>query len=439
MTNAGTFGGRRWWTPIQLGYNPHPWWKLEHLERYHPILMPICRRRYPIGADIRPPPDTEALAQWMNRWGLLSPHLPLVEARRQLNALASTPVEVIQPETIPAKTKSEVVRLPAEWEPTEAVVLAWPVLYPGLWDFYCDLVAAVAPVARVDVLIPDGIYAAAILAYLGEAWQADPRIRFLVTTIDDIWIRDYGPLTCLEETGRRSMVDAIFDPPPAMPFANDDVFPVRYAAHEGLASRHLPLHLEGGNLSSDGRGTIITTEALFNRNAAMPRDEVRRRLLEGLGARTLIVVPPLRMEDTGHLDVFVKLATPQTILVTDSRSIVNRQRLMEASAVLNSSRSAAGGTFRVVALPSLPQYRNWGIVRVSPNYANSLTVNGRVLVPTYRDPARDAAALAVYREVMPEHEVIAIDSSIAANAGGTVHCLTMQIPSAAMATSLTGE
>jgi agmatine/peptidylarginine deiminase len=69
-------------------------------------------------------------------------------------------------------------------------------------------------------------------------------------------------------------------------------------------------------------------------------------------------------------------------------------------------------------------------VRVWPNYANSLTVNGRVLVPTYGDPARDAAALDVYQQAMPGHEIIAIDAHVVANAGGTVHCLTMQIPAA---------
>jgi len=29
---------------------------------------------------------------------------------------------------------------------------------------------------------------------------------------------------------------------------------------------------------------------------------------------------------------------------------------------------------------------------------------------------------------MPDHEIIGIDARTAANAGGTVHCLTMQIP-----------
>src|SRR3954447_19042202 len=190
---------RRWWSPIQAGYNPHPFWKFEHLRRYHPVLMPICRRRYPVGADVSPPRDLDTLARWMAHWGLLPRGLQSATARPQLEALASTPVEQVDPAVTAAPRSGGRLRVPAEWEPSEAVIIAWPVLYPGLWDFYCDLVAAVAPVARVDVLIPDGIYALAILLYLGDSRPADKQLRFLVTATDDIWVRDYGPLTCVDE------------------------------------------------------------------------------------------------------------------------------------------------------------------------------------------------------------------------------------------------
>lgn len=422
-----TFGQRRWWSPVQLGYAAKPWWKLARLQRFNQILRPICQRFYPVGADVVPPADIDALAQWMERWGLLPSRLPRAVAQRQLEALASSPAETIKAEGMPDRASSEILRLPAEWEPSEAVVVTWPVLYPGFWNFYRDLVTAIAPAARVDVLIPHAIYAPAVLAYLGEGWHDDQRLRLMVTVCDDIWIRDYGPLTCIDKAAHRVMVDAIFDPP-EMLFANDDSFPVRYAAHQGCSSRHLALHLEGGNLWSDGQGTLITTKGLYARNFPMPPDDVRQRLLEGLAAKTLIVVPPLRMEGTGHIDVFVKLATPDTVLVTEPRSIVNGRRIAEVTEVLRASRNAAGSAYRVVTLPSVPAYCNWGVSRIWPTYTNSLTVNHRVLVPVYGFPERDAAALAVYRQVMPDHEIIGIDARTAANAGGTVHCLTMQIP-----------
>lgn len=428
MADVSTLPRRRWRLPIRFGYNPHPFWKFEHLRRYDPILTPLLRHRYPVGADVVPPTDIEALARWMDRWRLSPSRMPYAELRDLLQGLAATPVEVIDPGKAPAGDSGDGLRMPAEWEPSEAVITAWPVCYPGLWDFYADLVAAIAPAARVDVLIPDGIFAPAVRAHLIERCQTEPEVRFLVTANDDIWVRDFGPLTCLDRANRRVMVDAIFDPPPQMPFANDDTFPVRYAAHQGVASRHLPLHLEGGNLWSDGGGTIITTEGLFARNPSMTREAVQERLFEGLGAQALIVLPPLRMEDTGHVDVFVKLVAPDTVLVTEPRSIINRERLAKSIEILGASRNAAGDGYRIVSLPSLPHYRNWGFVRVWPNYTNALTVNGRVVVPTYRDPERDAAALAIYRQVLPDHEIVPVDAAVVANAGGAVHCLTMQVP-----------
>ena len=427
MGGDETFGRHRRWSPIQLGYAAKPWWKFAHLQRFSWVLLPVCRRFYPVGADVAPPADIDGLAQWMQRWGLLPSHLPRSGARRQLEALASSPVQTITAEGRPDRVSSGILRLPAEWEPSEAVVITWPVLYPGIWDFYRDLVTAIAPVARVDVLIPHPIYALAVLAYLGEGWSNDRRLRLMVTLNDDIWIRDYGPLTCIDKASRRVMVDAIFDPP-EMRFPNDDSFPVRYAAHLGCPSRQLALHLDGGNLWSDGEGTLITTDGLYARNFPMAPGDVRQQLLAGLGAETLIVVPPLRMEGTGHIDVFAKLATPDTVLVTEPRSIVNGRRMAAVAEVLRTSRNAAGSPYRVLALPSVPAYCNWGVSRIWPTYTNALTVNRRVLVPTYGFPERDAAALAVYRQAMPDHEIIGIDARTAANAGGAVHCLTMQIP-----------
>src|SRR6476620_11328052 len=130
MCRDKTFGQRRWWSPIQLGYAAKPWWKFEHLQRFSGILMPICRRFYPVGADVVPPSDINALAQWMERWGLLPSRLPRAAAQRQLEALASSPVETIKAEGMPDTASREILRMPAEWEPSEAVVITWPVLYP---------------------------------------------------------------------------------------------------------------------------------------------------------------------------------------------------------------------------------------------------------------------------------------------------------------------
>ena len=101
--------------------------------------MPVCQRFYPVEADAAPPADFDALARWMERWGLLPADMPRVVAQHHLEALTSRPVETVEAEGMPDTTTSQILRLPAEWEPSEAVVITWPVLYPGLWGFWVDV------------------------------------------------------------------------------------------------------------------------------------------------------------------------------------------------------------------------------------------------------------------------------------------------------------
>lgn len=115
-----------------MGYATKPWWTFAHVQRLDRFLTPVWQRLYPVGADLVPPVDFDALARWMARWGLLPPQLPAT-AGRDLAALISTPVEIVQAVGTPPSGSNEILRLPAEWEPSEAVVITWPILYPGLW------------------------------------------------------------------------------------------------------------------------------------------------------------------------------------------------------------------------------------------------------------------------------------------------------------------
>lgn len=76
-----------------------------------------------------------------------------------------------------------------------------------------------------------------------------------------------------------------------------------------------------------------------------------------------------------------------------------------------------------------PPYLNWGIYPVWRSYTNSLTVNGRVLMPVFRT-GHDARALTIYQNALPDFEIVPVDCSQTANGGGAVHCLTKEVPKA---------
>lgn len=123
---------------------------------------------------------------------------------------------------------------------------------------------------------------------------------------------------------------------------------------------------------------------------------------------------------------FVKVAIPDAPLVTEPRSIVKGRRPAVVAAVFGVGRSAVGDGCRGV-LPSAPTYRSRGNVRVWPSYANDLTVNGRVLVSSYRDTERDRGARrAPEGDARLRHHRDRRQPR--GQRGRTVHCLTMQIP-----------
>src|SRR5690606_28186092 len=133
--------------------------------------------------------------------------------------------------------------------------------------------------------------------------------------------------------------------------------------------------------------------------------------------------------ETGHVDLLVKLADAQTVLVTEPGDSVNNERLRQTGELFRKTTNARGQHYNVLELPGLPQYFNWGLFSIWRSYTNALTVNGRVLVPVYGEKT-DETALRVYEQAMPQHEIIPIDCRVGINGGGSVHCMTKEVPRA---------
>jgi agmatine deiminase len=89
--------------------------------------------------------------------------------------------------------------------------------------------------------------------------------------------------------------------------------------------------------------------------------------------------------------------------------------------------TAAGGPYRLVPLPWPKARNNHMGQRVAPSYANFLVINGAVLVPVYDDDA-DGKALDAITGCFPGRKVIGIPCSPLIEQGGSLHCMSMQLP-----------
>jgi agmatine deiminase len=392
------------------------------------LTMPLMRRWLTVAADVNPPERLTTMAAYMQRWGLLG-EMDAAVAVRELQQPDMT-IESVDMTAAPLPYTGQPVRLPAQWEPMQAVILTFPVLYPPLWNAHAQMIEAISAAAEVQILTPSAMWARAVRFFLMGRGKADfGRIRWLHLPTDDIWVRDYGPFVGLDDAGQPVAVSAAFDPLPNYPCERDNAMPEHWAAHHGIPLAALDLHTEGGNLWSDGAGTLIMSRQIYLSNADLSHDEIERRLHCVFHFEKLIIAPRLLFEETGHIDLLLKLAAPDTILVAAPALGINDAPLRAAAQLMRRVTNAAGNPYQVIELPMPPLYLNWGVFPIWRSYTNALTINGRVLVPVF-GARTDDTALRIYAATMPHHEIIPIDCAKTINGGGAAHCLTKEIPAA---------
>lgn len=411
--------------PLGFDFVPYPLWRRRFPAALGTRLAPLWQRWLAADADTTPPTTPDAMARFLARWKLNRGET--VEGICRALESDTQPLEQAPPaDHTPIPYQGGPLRLPAQWEPLESVLLTWPVFYPPLWEAHSQMVEAITPVAEAVIHVPSETWGRAVRWWLTKR-QADlTRVRIVVLPTDDIWIRDYGPFVGLDENGSQVVVDAIFDPLDTYPQERDDTMPARFAAGRGLPYKALDLHIEGGNLWSDGAGTLLMSDDVLHRHAELGREGVTERLHAVFQFEKLIITPHLRLEETNHIDLLVKLADARTIFIGAPTTGLNDARLRAAADLLHDETNTAGERYQLIQLPMPPLYLNWGIFPVWRSYTNALTVNGRVLLPVFGVP-QDRRALDLYRRYMPDYEIIPVDCAATAPGGGAVHCLTKEV------------
>ena len=333
------------------------------------------------------------------------------------------------------------VRFPAEWEPQDGVLLAWPHeesdWHPYLETVepvFVDIVRAVSRCEEAVVVAPEP---ARVERLLTEAGVTMARVRIYPVPSNDTWARDFGPITVVQDSAPL-LLDFGFNGWGLKFAANlDNQITTRLAAAGAFRAprKNVGLVLEGGSIESDGRGTILTTaECLLNpnRNPHLTQEEIEATLGASLGADRFLWLEHgfLAGDDTdSHVDTLARLCPDDTIVYVrcDDPGDEHHPALAAMEAELRGFRTREGKPYRLVPLPwPRPQTDSEGH-RLPATYANFLVINGAVLVPTYGDRS-DAAALAAVGSAFPGREAIGIDCRPLILQHGSLHCVTMQLP-----------
>jgi agmatine/peptidylarginine deiminase len=339
-------------------------------------------------------------------------------------------------------TSSPDLRLPAEWEPQDAVLIAWP--HEGTdWaerlaeveTTYVALAAAVVRFQPLVVIVADGRVRAGAERSLRGAGVDLERIRFVELPYDDTWLRDSGPITLVSAQGFQ-LTDFRFTGWGGKFGAEQDDALVAGLVATGVfgpaAHERVDWALEGGGIESDGGSTVLTTwRCLHQRHPEQSREAMDTILRENLHARRVLWLDHgyLEGDDTdAHIDTLARFAPGNRIVfqACDDPADPHHEELARMAAELAALRTTEGEPYRLSPLPWAQPILDQGR-RLAASYANYLVVNGAVLVPAYGDAADDDAAR-IIGAAYPGREVVQVPCRPLIWQNGSLHCITMQLP-----------
>jgi agmatine deiminase len=261
------------------------------------------------------------------------------------------------------------------------------------------------------------------------------RITFYRIPTNEPWCRDHGPIFLTRKRDPKlAVVDWDYNAwgNKYPPFDLDEVVPTRIAEILKVPAFYPGMVLEGGSIDVNGAGALLTSESCLlnkNRNPNLSRHEIEQRLRDYLGVRDILWLGDgITGDDTdGHIDDFARFAAEQTVItvVEDNRDDENYGPLQENLARLREMKIDHGNV-DILTLPMPKKIVREGL-RLPASYANFYIANTCVLVPTFSDPA-DQAALSVLRGCFPSRRVIGVDCCELIWGLGTFHCLTQQQP-----------
>lgn len=340
-------------------------------------------------------------------------------------------------------------RLPAEWEPHEATLLAfpyegrdWPGKYHAVVWAFVEMIKKVAAGETVILIVRSETHREVVADRLLRAHVHIPNIRYLIQDTNRGWMRDSGPTIVKRSDGTREALQFRFNgwakygnhrkdlaiPEAVARFLHLPLTPV---IHKGR-----PVVLEGGAIDINGRGTLITTEeclldpSVQVRNPGLKKEDYEAVFRDYLGITNVIWLGNgIEGDDThGHVDDLCRFVNPTTVVTCreTNRRDKNCRRLEENMERLAGARLENGKKPEVVVLP-MPERLDFEDLRLPASYANFMVLNKAVLVPTFNDP-NDRQALGILSECFPKRKVIGISAVDLVWGLGTLHCLSHEIP-----------
>ena len=263
----------------------------------------------------------------------------------------------------------------------------------------------------------------------------DPRVTLIPAKLDDLWMRDTGPVFVRKPNGERACVKFNFNGwGKKQQFDHDGLVADMVSAYVKLPLLATRLVLEGGALEVDGKGTAIITESCVlnsNRNPGWSKADCEAELRRLLGIRKVIWLPGIRNKDItdAHTDFYARFVRPGVVVAhrdmnPDSYEYALTRQHLD---ILRSATDVDNQPLNITVVDAPGQIRPGNNPDTfAAGYINYYASSRAIFLPEFGDAKADSIAKEIYAQLYPGRAVIQINIDPIAAGGGGIHCTTQQ-------------
>ncbi|MFD2228600.1 agmatine deiminase family protein [Alkalimarinus sediminis] len=335
------------------------------------------------------------------------------------------------------------ILFPSEWSHQYAILLTWPhkstdwvFILEEVETLYLQLAKEILKRESLIIACADESKIEPIRSALEGFTQYSLEVKHIPS--DDTWARDHGPIT-VYKNGSAELLDFSFNAwGGKFAFDQDNLINKRLkesGVFPQYTFKSINMVMEGGALESNGQGVLLTTSDCLlnpNRNPELSKQEIEKKLSEALGIKQVLWLDNgyLAGDDTdSHIDTLARFCSEDLICYVKcgDQSDEHYDALKKMEQQLKAFTQPNGEPYRLEPLPMTEAIFEDG-ERLPATYANFLIINNAVLAPVY-GVEQDQTALETLQRCFPQHEIVAINCRPLIKQHGSLHCITMQIPS----------
>ncbi|MEM7207509.1 MAG: agmatine deiminase family protein [Pseudomonadota bacterium] len=337
------------------------------------------------------------------------------------------------------------IRVPAEWEPQEAVWLQWPGRYERSYELsFAKMVEVIARYQKLHILHnSDDIKQRARKAIKTAGGDPDhANIHYHAIANDSAWMRDNGPVYVVNN-GEMRIQNWEFDAwggafGADIPYARDNAVPRKVGDVLGMPVDDVNIVHERGNLEFNGVDTVIANWSTIgdpHRNPGYTRAQAERDFKTHFGVSRVVLIEGIVEGDLtrGHIDGIARFINADTVVVPECtmQSLCNPGDGGDAEVYDNAATTIAAAGLNVIRDP-IEGYVTYRGELFDTDYMNWLVGNGFVIAVGFGNPETDEPAKARLQSYFPGRDIYVIEMLESWFNGGGVHCHTNDQPAASV-------